>query len=681
MSSTHRKFTERIRYCIGHPSALKIKLAVVLVIIGAAAYANGFAGPFIFDDEISVLENPYIVHLRPLSNVMLAPPLSTVAGRPIASLSLAVNYAVSGYSVWSYHFFNLLIHILAGLTLFGIVRRTLLCERLRDRFGKHSAVLAWIAAAIWVVHPIQTESVTYIVQRTESLMGLFYLLTLYLAIRAMQSQKPVFWSIISVVCCGLGMGTKEVMVTAPVLVLLYDRTFFAGSFIEAFRRRLGLYVSLAGMWVILAALLWSGPRQEQSNGFTIGTSLSYAANQGIVILRYLRLSVWPRGLCLDYSWPIAKDWGKLAPPMLVVLAMLTVTVWGIIRNKAWSYPAVWFFGVLSVTSSFVPVKDLIFEHRMYLPLAGLAVLAVAGGYVLFERRSARRAGIILAAAVIVLLGLATFRRNGDYRSAASIWQSVLDVIPDNPRAHNNLGSILLSQDRFDKAAWHYHQAIKIKPDFAEPYNNLGAVYIQAGRYNEALELCKQATGIKPDYLDAYRNLVNVYRQLGRYEDLIKACNEAIKLKPDYTEGYNNLGFAYSQLGLHDKAVEAYNSAVIAGPNDCNACYNLGLSYSMLNHWQEAIEAYRRSIILRPTADAWYNIAVAYASLSQWPQAIDSYKQTIAIKPAPDAYYNLGLAYLALGQKDLARKQCEILKRLDSELANKLSSLISANNTN
>ena len=604
----------------------------MLVIIGAAAYANGFAGPFIFDDEISVLENPYIVHLRPLSNVMLAPPLSTVAGRPIASLSLAVNYAVSGYSVWSYHFFNLLIHILAGLTLFGIVRRTLLCERLRDRFGKHSAVLAWIAAAIWVVHPIQTESVTYIVQRTESLMGLFYLLTLYLAIRAMQSQKPVFWSIISVVCCGLGMGTKEVMVTAPVLVLLYDRTFFAGSFIEAFRRRLGLYVSLAGMWVILAALLWSGPRQEQSNGFTIGTSLSYAANQGIVILRYLRLSVWPRGLCLDYSWPIAKDWGKLAPPMLVVLAMLTVTVWGIIRNKAWSYPAVWFFGVLSVTSSFVPVKDLIFEHRMYLPLAGLAVLAVAGGYVLFERWSARRAGIILAA-VIVLLGLATFRRNDDYRSAAAIWQSVLDVIPDNSRAHNNLGVALKSAGRVDEAIRHYNEALRVTPDDEKTLNNLGIAFQAMGRYDEAINCFNRALQVKPKYVDTYYNLGWIFELQGKFDEAIKYYRNALGINPGHPKAHNNLGKLLSQQGKVNEAMEHFRIALELKPEYADAHYNMGCVLQSQGRVEEAISHYYETLRLTPNdADAHTNLGVALAATGRVDEAVEHYKQALKIDP-------------------------------------------------
>jgi len=579
------------------PFRVRIGLPIVLIILGAAAYSNSFSGAFILDDEESILGNPYIVRLWPMS-WLSAMPKSTVAGRPIASLSLAVNYAVSGYSVWSYHFFNLLVHILAGLTLFGIVRRTLLCERLRERFGKHSAVLAWAVAAIWLVHPIQTQSVTYIIQRTESLMGLFYLLTLYSAIRAMESGGGLLWPAVSVICCGLGMGTKEVMVTAPVMVLLYDRAFFAGSFAAAFRRRWGLYAGLAGTWLILAALLWSGPRQEQKSGFTVAAGLSYAANQGIVILRYLRLSVWPKGLCLDYSWPKQKDWGKLALPAAIVLGILAVTVWGLIRNKAWSYPVAWFFGVLSVTSSFVPVADLIFEHRMYLPLAGLAVLLVAGSYVLLERWSAKRAGIILAA-VIVVLCLATYKRNSDYRSAESIWRTVLDVTPENPRAHNCLGSVLRAEGRFDEAINCFHQAIRLKPGYASAYNNLGIALQSVGNFDEAVACFQRSVQIDPDYADGYYNLGKMFQLRGKLDDAVRNYQQAIRLNPGFIKAYNNLGIVLAEQGKADEAVSIFHQVLRIDPDYAEAYLNLGGVFQLQGNIGEAESCYRRALQINP----------------------------------------------------------------------------------
>ena len=627
-------------------STLEIKLAIILIIAAVSVYINTFNAPFVFDDGPSIVENIHIRNLWPLGSVLSAPPKSTVAGRPLGSLSLALNYAISGYKVWSYHFFNLLVHILAGLTLYGIIRRTLLCDRLRERFGSHSTVLAWAAAAIWLVHPIQTESVTYIVQRTESLMGLFYLLTLYSAIRSIGSPRSVLWSIGSVVCCGLGMGTKEVMVTAPVLVLLYDRAFIAGSFIEALRRRRGLYAALAATWLILAAILWSCPRQEQHKGFTVGSSLIYAANQGIVIVHYLRLVVWPKGLCLDYSWPIVKSWTILVSPALAVLCIIAVTVRGLVRSRIWAYPAAWFLGILAVTSGFVPVTDLAFEHRMYLPLAGLVVLAVAGGYVLLQRFPgvvpAKRTGIILAVAVIGVLGLVTLRRNGDYRSASSIWQSVLDVMPANSRALNNLGAALGSQGRVDEAISRYRKALELNPRDEMAYNNLGIAFQSLGRLDEAAGYYLEALRISPNDAKAHNNLGIVLKTQGSLDDAINHFRRALLLRPDFADVHYNLGNALQAKGRCDEAVTHFNEAIRLMPDFADAHNNLGLALKSLGRFDEAVAQFNRAISLRPDfADAHYNLGNILQAKGRLEKAIAHFDEAVRLKPDfAEAHSNL-----------------------------------------
>jgi len=538
----------------------KISLAT-LIVVGAAAYANSFNGSFVFDDEPNILENAHIRSLWPISRVMSAPERSGLSGRPILSLSLALNYAVSGYSVWSYHLFNLAVHILAGLTLYGIIRRALLSERLRERFSKYTAVLAWIIAAIWLVHPLQTESVTYIVQRTESMMGLFYLLTLYSAIRAMEAGGGLLWPAVSVVCCGLGMGTKEVMVTAPVMVLLYDRAFAAGSFGAALRRRWGLYAGLAGTWGILIALIWSGPRSA-SAGFSLSFGpLDYAMNQCVVILHYIRLSIWPAGLCLDYSWPVVRDFWRLLPFAAVILVLGVAIIWGFIRNQAWSYPAAWFFVILSPTSSFVPIVDLAFEHRVYLPLAGLAVLIVLWGHILLKRRSARRAGLVLVAAVIIVLGLLTLQRNKDYCSGMTIWQKVLDIAPDNARAHYNLGSIIQKQGRLDEAISHYRQAIHIKPDDADVYNNLGNILQFQGKIDEAVSHFYQAINKDPNFFEAYNNLGNALLLQGKADEAVFYYSRSLELNPANARIHYNLATVLQSQGRSEEALAYYNRAL------------------------------------------------------------------------------------------------------------------------
>ncbi|MES2693227.1 MAG: hypothetical protein V4773_07115, partial [Verrucomicrobiota bacterium] len=270
-------------------------VAGVLVAAVLGAYANTLRAPFVYDDTLAIPENPTIRKLWPLSAVLL-PQIEggvTVAGRPVLNLSLALNYALSGTDVWSYHVSNILIHAGASLLLFGIVRRTL-ARREHTTATTTAAVmaeataggsdattpgrLAFAIAALWALHPLHTQAVTYTVQRAESLMGFFYLLTLYAFVRGLDEQaagrQPRRWWALSVGACALGMGTKEVMATAPLLVALYDRTFAAKSFVAAWRERKGIHLALVATWLVLAALLWStGGNRGGTVGLGVGLPL------------------------------------------------------------------------------------------------------------------------------------------------------------------------------------------------------------------------------------------------------------------------------------------------------------------------------------------------------------------------------------------------------------------------
>ena len=490
---------------------------LLLIILTLAAYSNSFSGQFIFDDLQAIVFNPNIHSLWPLDKVMFQSRASTIQGRPLSALSFAVSYVLFGTRMAGYHAFNLIIHLLAGLTLYGIVRRTLLCERLRDRFAKHATILAWLTAAIWAVHPIQTQSVTYIVQRCESLVGLFYLLTLYTTIRAIRSRRAATWSIISALCCGLGMATKEVMATAPIVILLYDRTFGAGSFISVLRQRWRLYAGLASTWIILITLMWVLPNQAEKTGLSTGIGvLEYMTNECIVIVRYISLSLWPAKLCLDYGWSIVKAWDQLVLPILIVVTLLGITTWGLIRNHAWSYLGVWFFGILAPTSSFVPIIDLIFEHRMYLPLAALILIFVIGGHAFFRytekwlRISGKSApgtitevfiryfpvGIMIT--IIAALTLRTLHRNECYKNPVLIWEEAIEVSPHNSRAHSNLGYSFHQQGKLDEAAECYRKSLQLKPDQAIAISNLGSVLTAQGKFDAAIKHYEQALSLESD---------------------------------------------------------------------------------------------------------------------------------------------------------------------------------------
>ncbi len=473
-----------------------ILLAAAVLSVGAiAAYHETFSVPLLYDDNPSILGNPSIRHL---DTALLPPSDRTVSGRPVLNLSLAANYAVSGTSVWSYHAVNLAIHILAGLTLFGIVRRTL---GLRGAPG--AVAIAFSVAAIWTLHPLQTESVTYIVQRAESLMGLFYLLTLYCFIRGATEDGSGArkWYVLSVSACLLGMGTKEVMVSAPLIVLLYDRAFVAGSLKEAWRRRWRVYAGLAATLAVLSFLVLTAHGRGGTAGFGSGMAWwRYALTQGPAIMHYLRLCFWPQGLVFNYGSDLAGLTPQVAVDALAVLGLVGATAWALVRRPELGFLGACFLAILAPSSSVVPIAtETMAEHRMYLPLIPVVIATVLVLFGLLGR-GALPACLVLGAG----LGLATAHRNAVYSSALSLWSDVASKVPGNFRAQNSLGAALVDvPNRLPEAIAHYEKALEINPYYVETHSNLGVALARIpGRLPDAIAQYKAAAGARPQATQA-----------------------------------------------------------------------------------------------------------------------------------------------------------------------------------
>ena len=325
---------------------------VLLLLACLAAYFNSFSGSFVFDDHTYLLDDPAVGRL--LAGHMVP--------RPVVSVTLTLNYWLDGLNVRGYHLFNFAVHLLAGLTLFGIVRRTLLLDRFSARYHSRAEALALAIALIWVVHPLQTQSVTYVIQRCESLMGLFYLLTLYCVLRRATSLSPLRWYAAAVLSCGLGAGCKEVMVTAFLVILLYDWVFLAPSLRQLFRRRGWLYAALAlpplvaPLWLAASGVL-TQPQGVLGFGVRTSTPWTYLLTQPGVILHYLRLAVWPVGLCLDYlDWPVCQTLADCWPAACAVLALLAVTAWGLYRRSWLGFLGAWFFLILRLPRASSPSR-------------------------------------------------------------------------------------------------------------------------------------------------------------------------------------------------------------------------------------------------------------------------------------------------------------------------------------
>ncbi len=668
--------------------------AGLLVFVGVLTYWNSISGPFLFDDQRSIVENVQIRRLWPLSAAVSPPRETPVAGRPLVNLSFAINYALGGLDVRGYHLFNIAIHLICALILFGIVRRTLGSSKLRDRMKAPATNLAWVCALIWVLHPLQTESVNYLTERTESMMGLFYLLTLYCSVRAVGTTRAGNWQAASIVSCALGMACKESMVTAPAMIMLYDRVFLFESFKESWRSRGRLYLGLAATWLVLAALMWGGPRAS-SVGFSTGvTPWTYLLNQTVMITHYLRLAFWPQGLVLDYGLPQAMTLGGVMPAALVVTALLLLTIIGLVFRPFLGFLGAWFFITLGPTSSVIPISTEVgAERRMYLPLAAIVVLAVMLGRLLLNRVTAfvaptgRLANIpvkpvlsgLVVSVVCALLATGTILRNREYESALSMARTIVERRPhgrahymlgtelislggshdeamdqlrdatrDYPGARYALGTELVATGRPDEGIAQLQEFIRLLPSHLNVIparEMIGRVLMSQGKFDAAAEEFRLLLKTAPSFADAHGYLGDVLLAQKRFQDAILHYQEFLKRRPTSARAHANLGLALAESGRLDEAIAAFQRAVEVDPQYVDAHRHLANAFLARRDSGRAAAHARRALEIKPDDAVAHNLlGLTLASERRFDEAITEFRQALQINGGYDeARQNLQLA--------------------------------------
>jgi len=640
---------------------------LLVVAAGVVVYANSLRAAFVFDDLRQIVDNEDIRDLAELGRVWRASP------RPVVNLSLAVNYAIGALDPFGYHLLNVVIHLLAGMTLYGVIRRTLVLETFRRTVGESAHWLALAVALLWVVHPLQTQSVTYSIQRAESLMGLFYLLTLYCVVRgATTPERGFVWYVAAVAACAAGMGSKAVMITAPIAVWLFDSLLVARSFREAARRRWVLYVGLLATWVVLwhvgtlkgVFVQDPGARAHVGFGYKGVTPVDYLATQAGVLLHYLRLSFWPHPLCLDYQWPVATSATEIVPAGLVIVALLATTLWALVRRRAVGFVGLWFFLVLAPTSSFIPVKDLAFEHRMYLPLAAVIVLAVVAVWRVsrsvldrgrLSSRTLRRAQGVLVTVLAVLLGAATISRNHDYRSEEAMWLDVVQKRPRNARAWSAVGVAILRDGREQEALPPLQKAADLDPHLAIARLNLGKALTRLRRYPEAIPHYEAGLAIEPAKPHAINSLANAYWQTGQHAKAWEAYRRAIRLDPERVDYRRWYAETLAEAGRFDDAVRELHAALEIEPDDVDTRLSLARVFGRTRQWDSARREYETVVKQQPSLGvARYELGNVLLGKGSLQDAVDAYGVALDLEPGlVDARCNRGIALLGLGDSDAA----------------------------
>ena len=577
----------------------------VIVATGVLVFANSLQGPFIWDDETAVVTNPTIRQLWPLSGPLFPPSETPMAGRPLANLTLALNHAAGVLDVVGYHIFNLLLHIGCALLILAIVRRTLRGRSLGTRFGETAGATALVASLLWLVHPLQSEVVNYITQRTESLAALCLLLTLYCAIRARHSPSGI-WSGLAITCCALGMASKESMVIAPLVVVLYDRTFEFESLGDVLRKRTRLYGGLAATWMLLAILVFTTERSTVSLSGDV-TSVTYLWNQLQMVTTYLRLSVWPDALVLDYGLPRPLSFVDVAREAALVGTLLIMALVALIRWPRAGFLGAVFFLALAPTSSVLPIlSEVGAERRMYVPMIAASVLTAVLVRMFLDWMVARMAGrggrlpeIAVASVIVASLAacaLTTARRNDDFSDRPTLWKTVVDRRPHG-RARLSYGVALRDAGRIADALSELRTAVIDYPDAGYV---LGTELFFAGEIDEA------------------SRALQFFIDKGRSQNFVPA--------------HSLLARALIAQGQFEAAMGQYESILDMAPTNLEALSGLAETLFTQERYEEAAVAFRRVSERMPTAQNEIRWGAALREAGRTEEAVPHFERALEIDP-------------------------------------------------
>lgn len=558
----------RLRTRPATPRLAGIASATLIALVAVATYWDSFEGPFVLDDEPSIVDNLSIRQLTPLWPILTSKHFTTVVGRPLLNLSLAVSYHFGGTNVAGYHWFSLGVHIAVGLVLFGLIQRTLLLPSVPESLRRMRRGFALTCTLIWLVHPLASAAVLYIVQRAELMVSLFYLLTLYCVLRGATAERNrTWWYLAAVLACLAGMATKEVMVTAPLVVLLFDRAFLSDSFSSAFRQRKGLYMGLAATWLLLAVLVSFSDGRIDTAGFGGRTAVAdYALTQIRALRIYLQRALWPHRLVFDYGEYLVRDPQAVLPDAILICTLLAASILAWRWNRQVGFLALSFWIVLAPTSSVVPIfTQTAAEHRMYLALTCLVTLAVLAAHSAWSRLQARlppaiqsRPAIkglpaIAVAALVVCLAVRTWARTQDYRSLATLWQVTLENWPENDRAHNNLGVLVARSGNPERALPYFTEAIRLREGNVDAWFNRGSAYMQLKREQEALRDYSEAIRIQPKNAQLYAYRAATWAAINDNDRALLDLNRAIELAPADAGAYMQRATIFSRLGRDAEA--------------------------------------------------------------------------------------------------------------------------------
>ena len=549
--NTHKKPDSPVNSSLKYETLLLSLLAIVVILI----YTDTLTTPFILDDIRNIRDNPHIrVPTLSLKNLTRAAFQSLESSRPVANISFALNYYFNGLNLVGLHLTNILIHLAGGIFLYFFVKATLRTPVLRAQFEKCDWI-PFFASFLWLVHPLQTQSVAYLVQRMNSLAAMFYILSMlfYVKFRLNAGNRRIWPLLAGCALAGLlAVGTKQIAATLPVFIILYEWYFFQSLSLNWARRH---FLVLSGIFLLLIIISLIYLDYDPIVGILSAykhrdfTLVQRVLTQSRVVIFYLGLLLWPQPSRLNLDHDFALSYSLTDPvttliSMAVITALIALAILTAKREPILSYGILWFFGNLVIESSVIGL-ELVFEHRNYLPSMFVIPAMVA---LVFRYVKPTWAGVVFLCVVGTLFTVWTFERNRVWSDELSLYRDCVEKSPAKARPHNNFGAILLQRGRLPEAIDELQTALRIKPDYSDAHYNLANALVKQGNLTEGIYHFSETLRLRPRNVKALNNMAATLVLMERYPEAIDHLKKALTINPADTALHSNFGIILKKQG-------------------------------------------------------------------------------------------------------------------------------------
>jgi len=674
--------------------------ATALSAITAIVYWPSLHYNFQFDDIANIQKHFNIRHYS-FSGLFFT------GSRWISYWLNSVHYKIGKFDPFSYRVGNVLIHSFNGLLIFFVTFTALRHLKKSGFFKEHAFGISLITGLLFLLHPVQTQTVSYVIQgQLEGLSTLFIMsMALVYLHRAYTTNNTLRWTLTGLffALASLSCGTKEIAIISPLLIMLFDWFFIAQGNVRSFISRLWIF-GLLSLTVIGWYLYFLKPGfftnilgLQMTVKNNIGNVITHDAKQMItpghffisqfkVILHYLWIFIWPFNISVEYDWVLAKNFFAFdcIIPFIMLLSISALIILQLLRNQTSTacFGALWFFACIAPRSSIIPSPELLVDYKTYMASYGWLLLIAATlvwGAQLFMPylkkipviTQEQHALIAVALLLALPLGFSTYKRNIVWSSGKEFWGNIITNAPGKARAYNNYGVELSQQfKQYKEAIPYFKKAIEMDDQYPDPCNNLAVACSHLGDTDTAIEALRKGLKINPYYPEGYNNLASFFLQQKKYAQAEKVLNHALKLRPHYGKAYFNLGRVNLERGDKEKAWECFKSACTKADLDNEFGFNTFAKISLsLKKYEDAIFAYSRVLEYSPhNQDALFNLGNAYFFTGNYTRAITQFKQARDMNPNDTrTWYNLGEAYFKSGQYADAAQTFEHIRTFNTQI--------------